>query len=248
MRRYWVPKEALQGELVDLSGDVFHHICVVCRQTVGNRFEVIVDSTAFFVEIIEQKKKSAVAKVIEQRKIPELPKPHIHLALSLPKFTTLEKVLEKSVELGVHTLHLFHSDFSYMRPKSGELAKKQMRWQKIIKGATQQAGRGDLMSLTDIEPLGVLLERFAQSPDSWGVLAFEGEADRDLKEQMAKAQKDQSDVWIFVGAEGGFSPGDLELFKNYDLLPISLGDQVLRVETACVTLVSVLKYGLGHFD
>ena len=42
--------------------------------------------------------------------------------------------------------------------------------------------------------------------------------------------------------------GNIKLFSNYDLLPVSLGDQVLRVETACVTLLGILKYELGHFE
>lgn len=248
MRRYWVPEISLQGDFFKLEEDVFHHIFIVCRQSLGSRFEVIVNSKAYFVEVVDVYKKNAVAKIIEERPIPELSKPHIHLALSLPKFQTLEKVIEKSVELGVHSLHLFHSDFSFMRPKSGELDKKMQRWEKIITGATQQTGRGERMQLTEVEPLDVLLARFSESRQSKGFLAYEGDGKMSLRESLSAVDSEAENIWIFVGAEGGFSEKDLEMFKNYKLLPISLGDQVLRVETACVTIVSILKYGLGHFD
>ncbi|MCJ8276452.1 MAG: RsmE family RNA methyltransferase, partial [Bdellovibrionales bacterium] len=187
-------------------------------------------------------------KIIEVRDLPPLKKPHLHLALSLPKFSTLERVIEKSVELGVHTVHLFSSDFSFMKPKPGELVKKQDRWNKIIKGATQQTGRGDLMELTEVTPLDVLLKEFASQPQTKGLLAYEGDAPLSLKQALSQRGDSIENLWVFVGSEGGFSASDLELFNDSGLLPISLGDQVLRVETACVTLLSILKYGIGHFD
>lgn len=248
MRRYWIEKDKLTAESVVIDGDNFRHICVVCRQEVGDRFEVIADHKAYLVELVELGKKNALGKIIESRAVAELAKPHIHLALSLPKFPTLDKVLEKSVELGVHTVHLFSSDFSFMKPKPTVLEKKQERWRKIIQGATQQTGRGDLMELTEIQPLSVLLEEGFKDPQAAGLLAYEGEGAKDLKSRLDQLDPSIENIWIFVGSEGGFSENDVELFKDYGLLPISLGDQVLRVETACVTLVSILKYGLGHFD
>ena len=76
----------------------------------------------------------------------------------------------------------------------------------------------------------------------------EGEGGEPLSDHIANLRATSDQVWIFVGSEGGFSLKDLELFKDYKLLPVTLGDQVLRVETACVTLVGILRYGLGHYD
>ena len=247
MRRYWVEEEHKTEEGFELTGDVFHHICVVCRRGLNDRFELILKGQAYLVEITEVTNKKATAKVIETRTIAPLPKPEIHLALSLPKFQTLEKVLEKMVELGVHSVHPFTSDFSFVKSSKKVPAKKYGRWEKIIRGATQQTGRGEFLNLTPIKPLSVLLKEFSEQ-EALGLLAYEGEGGENLKNRMAEMGSNPQPLWIFVGSEGGFSTEDLDLFKDYKLLPISLGDQVLRVETACVTLVSILKYGLGHFD
>lgn len=248
MRRYWVPANAIQGNHIILSDDVFHHICGVCRQGLKSRVELIHNQKAHLVEIVELHKKKALAQILETRDMLPLPHPPIHLALSLPRFTTLEKVLEKSVEMGVSKLHLFASDFSFMKPKAKDLEKKTQRWQKIILGATQQTGRGELMELTPIRPLSVLLEEYSRESGAHGRLAYEGDGARPLGQELGSwtGEKAQS-VWIFVGGEGGFSSKDVALFKNSDILPIGLGDQVLRVETACVTLLGILKYHLGHF-
>ena len=82
-----------------------------------------------------------------------------------------------------------------------------------------------------------------------GVFAYEGDAESTLKAQLLKISQESSTkplekIYVFVGSEGGFSEVEVELFKKYSLAPITLGTQVLRVETACVALVSVIKYEL----
>ena len=49
-----------------------------------------------------------------------------------------------------------------------------------------------------------------------------------------------------MGSEGGFSDREVELFEAHNLLPVSLGEQVLRVKTACLSLVSIVKYQAGQ--
>ena len=52
-------------------------------------------------------------------------------------------------------------------------------------------------------------------------------------------------VWLIVGSEGGFSQNEVVSMQKLGLDPVTLGQQILRVETACLTLVAVLKYELG---
>jgi len=244
VRRYWVPKDAFQGDEVRLQGDILHHIRDVCRQRLGAKFEVI-DETgrARLVEITRESKHESVARILETRVIPELPRPHLHLALSLPHFPVFEAVLEKSVELGVKSIRPFFSDFSFIRSKEDVFQKKRPRFEKIIIGATQQSGRGDRMILED--PVGIeeLLKTFNRQSETAGLFAYEGQGVLTAREGLAEMRARQpSEVWVFAGSEGGFSQGEVELFKTFGLRPVTLGSQVLRVETACVALVSIIKY------
>ena len=246
MRRYWVPKDALQGDEVVLKGDTLHHIRDVCRMHMGSKFEVIVEGgAAHLVEIIGETKHESRARVLETRQIPELPRPHIHLALSIPRFPVFEAVIEKAVELGVKEVHPFFSDYSFIRKQEDTWDKKLPRFQKIIQGATQQSGRGDLMPISNPLRLEEMLKTFNRTEGLAGLFAYEGEARLDAKEGVARvAAQNPQDVWVFCGSEGGFSDKEVELFQGVGLTSVTLGPQVLRVETACVALVSVLKYGL----
>ncbi len=261
MRRYWVPQESIAENQVSLRGDVLHHIRDVCRMRLQDRFEVLSeDGKAYLVEITSETKNESIANIIESRKIEPIAKPHVILALSIPRFNVFENVLEKSVELGVHSIQPFFSDYSFIRKQEDVLDKKMARFQKIIQGATQQSGRGDFMPILPALSLTELLKNFNRekeqaslTPGSLvsGLFAYEGEAETSLKSylqeilQNLKTSPEIQKIFVFVGSEGGFSIQEVELFKKYSLKPITLGSQVLRVETACVALVGVIKYELA---
>jgi len=253
VRRYWVPKQALADSQAVLDGEIFHHIFDVCRQEVGSRFELLCgDQKAYLVEVTDVGKKSAKAQILSQRQIPPLPTPHLHLALSIPRFPVMEAVIEKAVEMGVHTLHPFFSDFSFVRKAASLPAAKLERWKKIIVSASQQCGRGELMSLAQPQDLSAILQNFAQNTNPTkgrlGLFAYEGQTHKNVREHLKSIGKeDLTEVWVFVGSEGGFSPAEVHEFQRLTMEPVTLGEQVLRVETACITLLAVLKYEFELF-
>ena len=233
-----------------IEGETLHHIRDVCRLHVGSKFEVIVEGGhALLVEINRETKHESIATVLETRQIPEIPKPHIHLALSIPRFPVFEAVLEKSVELGVHSVQPFFSDFSFIRKQEDIFQKKRARFEKIVVSATQQSGRGDLMPIAN--PMGIedVLDAFNRQTEVQGLFAYEGmgvltaqQATLAMMQTEKGSLPKPSEIWIFVGSEGGFSEREVSLFQSSGLKPVTLGAQVLRVETACLALVSIIKY------
>ena len=255
MRRFWLPISAITGELVTIDGEPLHHIRDVCRMSIGSRFEVMIeDGMARLVEIIEESKKRSLARVIESRAVAPLPRPSINLVLSLPKLPNFESVIEKCVELGVHSVTPALSDFSFLRKVDSALDGKAARWRKIVVSATQQSGRGDLMNVHPAIKLDLAVTTFNQKVQAAesvaGLFAFEGEGGATAKAGLASLRTSPGtmtdSVWLFVGSEGGFSTREVEMFRTNGLQPVTLGAQILRVETACVVLVSILKYDFDH--
>ena len=249
MRRYWVPESAIDNGKVTLSGDVLHHIRDVCRMTKGSKFEVIAGGKAYLVEIQSETKHESHAQIIEERTITPRPKPEIVLVLAVPRIPVLEAVIEKAVELGVSRIELVFSDFSYIRTQDQVLEKKRSRWEKIVISATQQSGRGDLMPIEPAKKLEEVIDSLNRKSSAKGLFAYEGNGMLSAKEGLARLREgagtessDLSEIYVFVGSEGGFSDREVQLFQSVGLLPVTLGAQVLRVETACVALVSILKY------
>ena len=250
MRRYWIEKSQIFNDQVTFKGDLFHHIFDVCRQEVGHHFEVITeDSKAYLVEVINVDKKTANAKIIETRVIERLPTPHIHIALSVSRYPVMDAIIEKSVELGVTSILPFTSEFSFVRtPQSLPLGKLE-RWQKIVISATQQSGRGELLKIHQPLAWKEMLKIINPNAENLCLFAYEGGSTLDsqsfLKTKKESVQKNLNDLWILVGSEGGFSFNEVQELTGLGLHPVTLGQQVLRVETACLTLVAILKYEFG---
>ncbi|MBX3039139.1 MAG: 16S rRNA (uracil(1498)-N(3))-methyltransferase [Bdellovibrionaceae bacterium] len=247
MRRYWIDTADKSGETVHFRGDLHHHIFDVCRQELDSKFEVLTEEgKAYLVRVTQLDRKSATAEVIEERTIPPLAKPWIRVVLSVPRYPVMDSVLEKLVEMGVKSVHPVFSEFSFVRSASTLSDNKVQRWEKIIQSATQQSGRGEKMELHEAQPLKAFLDGINRNQGFAGLFAYEGASTIGIKEELArmKSQTPQglSEIWLFVGSEGGFSTQEVESFQEVGLKPVTLGPQVLRVETACMALVSVLKY------
>lgn len=254
MRRYWIEKNQIYNNQVTFKGDQHHHIFDVCRQEVGHHFEVITeDSKAYLVEVKSVTKKDALAEIIEERVIKALPKPHIHLALSIPRYNVMDSTIERATEMGVSSILPFVSQYSFIRKEKELPAGKQERWQKIIVSATQQCGRGELMKIHDVTNWQNMLQVINPSAQNWCLFAYEGQSIKPIADEI-KSLREQylspdaqlpENIWIIVGSEGGFSLEEAEQMHKLGLHPVTLGSQILRVETACLTLVAVLKYEFG---
>jgi 16S rRNA (uracil1498-N3)-methyltransferase len=249
MRRYWIKPSQIQNTQGTIDGDEFHHIVDVCRQTKGSRFEVLTEGhKAFFVELTEVSKRSAQFQILEERNIPALPLPRIHLCLSVPRFPVFENVIEKMVELGAFDIQLFFSEHSFVRTKDKISRDKFERWSRIVKSSTQQSGRGDLMALHEPLDLATLLDQFNQKPHSACLFAYEGDSQGLIQSTTLSTAIEKidwnslEDLYLFVGSEGGFSTQEANFMREKGYNPVNMGQQILRVETACVALVSILKY------
>jgi 16S rRNA (uracil1498-N3)-methyltransferase len=242
LRRFWIDQKDFSGSIV-IEGDLFHHIREVCRFGEGDQFELLPgDGVAYLAKIAQVAKHGLEALILSNRPIDPLKKPWVHLALSVPRFPKVDFILEKAAELGVHTVSLFVSDYSFPRKISDLSESRMRRWEKINRSAAQQSGRGTLMNLSAPERLENVLNRFKNS-NAAGLFPYEGESCLTFKAALSEVvKKAPEEIWIFVGSEGGFSEREVELFAEFGLKPMTMGSQILRVETACVAMASVIKY------
>ncbi len=247
LRRFYIEPDGIDGSQVHLRGDLVHHIRDVCRFKTGDQFEVLAgDGKAHHVELTHESRSEMTAQILSTRALPPMPKPFITLCVSVPKLPKVDWIVEKCVELGASEVRVFVSDYSFLR-KVGELSENRMaRWRKLVQGATQQSGRGDLMKIGEPVTLDKLLGEFSRNAGTGGLFPYEGESRLGLSSALNELKSRGLDhLWVFVGSEGGFSVREVEMFAKAGLNPTSMGEQILRVETACVALVSVIKYEFG---
>jgi len=247
MRRYWWTKDINNESDVLIEGDLFKHIFKVCRRRIGDHFELLNDKKAYLVRVVEVRKKEALVQVKSSRELPKLKKPHLHLVLSFSQPKVIDKVLEKSVELGVKSLRLVATENSFAKDLK-TLNLKTDRASKIVTQAMQQSGRGEVFDLKEPLVLKDFIERFRSDEGSKvGLMFYEGpsKASEKLLEDLKNQASDVESVYILIGSEGGFAESEALLMQNSGFKVLSLGDQILRVETACVASISILKSSFG---
>jgi 16S rRNA (uracil1498-N3)-methyltransferase len=198
----------------------------VFRYEAGAEVVLFDGNIEVLAKIVELSKKDEKAKlVLGEMKTPvDNSKSKIYLALSILKGEHTDMVVEKATELGVSGIILVLTD---------RVVKKGVnldRLQKIAIEASEQCGRIDVPEITTCESLETLLD--SKDYDKKVVLDMGGE-----KLSNITGEK----ILLFIGPEGGWSDDERNMFKSKTVTLASIGENVLRAETAAIVGVSVLS-------
>ena len=239
MKRFWIERSCLKDQEFRIKDSLYRHICQVCKIKKGEVFELFCEGLQkYTVTLTYISKTQAQAKILETKAVPPLKKPYLHLALSLPRLSKMDSLIEKSVELGLKSLHPFFSEFSFLKKPSKLSSQRERRWTKIIEHSLSQSGRTEPLILHPPQHLKEI-----QIPkEDLAFMAYEGQRGESLFD-LIKKQAPGKAIWLFIGSEGGFSPEEAEFFsKKENGFVGSLGEPILKVETACLFGLSILKY------
>lgn len=154
-----------------------------------------------------------------------IPTKKVTLYLSLIKKDNFELVVQKVTELGVTNI------VPIMSSRSEKKNLNEERLSKITVEASEQCGRGDVPTVSPIITLSKALGEIKNKESSF-VLQMGGTPFSDTK--LQEIVKGSSDVNLFIGPEGGWSTDEEEIFNNLDISSVSLGNTVLRAETAAI--------------
>lgn len=233
MQRYFLKKE---NNYLLTNDDIFH-ILKVMRMKLFDNFEIVNNEGAFLVKItsITPFLYEIVKKIDENNEI----NGYIRLLYCIPKGEKLDLVIQKSVELGVNEVVLINSSRSIAKIDNKNKEKKLERFSKIIKEASEQSKRDKLMKLDEV----IDYKDIDKFKADLSFIAFENESKNDEIKILSYLDKIKGKcVNILIGPEGGFSKEEVEYAKENDFILTSLGKRILRSETACFSLVSLLSY------
>ncbi len=173
---------------------------------------------------------------------------HIVLCQGLLKSARFEWLLEKGTELGVATFAPVVCHRSMAGLKDAGSAKIQ-RWQRIVQEATEQCGRARLPELLPIRPLTHALSNIP--PGALALMPWEEAQERSLRNALqaispAAGQDTPSKmtVVLFIGPEGGLTTEEVMLAQKHAVQVVTLGQRILRAETAALAAVASVMYEL----
>jgi 16S rRNA (uracil1498-N3)-methyltransferase len=228
LHRFYINKKITEKTFDIVDSTLVHQWKKVFRYNVGGQV-ILFDGFGYdFTCIITSLKNlGATVSVLDKKEVLKQNR-KIWLCVSLLKKDNFELVVQKATELGVSNI------VPVLFDRSEKKKINEKRLEKIIKEASEQSGRGELMILHPVQTLENLL--------SSGILPQEKiflNMDRPPIKNYLNSQKDQYSFSIFVGPEGGFSQKDLDIFKKYNILGFELGKTTLRAETASIVAPSL---------
>jgi 16S rRNA (uracil1498-N3)-methyltransferase len=232
MQRYF--SNLVKNNVYLLSNDDSYHIKKVMRMNLGEKIEIVDNKTVYICEIISLDPVSAkvVSKLDENHENDK----NIILVQSLVNETKMDYILQKGTELGVSEFYPYKASNSVVK-ENDKSNKKIIRWQKIVKEASEQSKRNIIPVVHKIVDISSLCKIKADVK----ILLTVRETSKNIK-NILKDLKKYDTLIIVVGPEGGFTSLEEETLINNGFISTSLGGRVLRTETAGMAAIAMINY------
>jgi 16S rRNA (uracil1498-N3)-methyltransferase len=243
VRSFFLGDNAVFEDTATVTGELYRHMARVLRLKQGDEVTLIDDGGRRLCgAIAEVGAKSLTVRITKEQPAPEQQEGlRITLYQGLPKGEKLDLILQKCTELGVSEVVTFDAERSIVKLRGERSAGRLERCEKIVQEAARQSGRS---SLPKVAIGGNLEQVLKNARQNVRLLLWEGERTTRLRE-VFEAYRSPESVAVVVGPEGGLSAGEVEQAIACGFTPVSLGQRILRTETAGLAMLSILQFYWG---
>ena len=243
MPRFFMAGTNIMGGMAIMTGRDAEHVRVL-RLRPGEDM-IICDGkgTDYKCRLVKADREQVEAEVIEVVPCPAEPTVQGTVLCGLPKGDRTDYIIQKCVEAGASEIMFFQSDRCVAKPDKPE--KKLERWQRIAEEAAKQSGRGIIPQVSWAGAYADALNVANQK--ELGLFMYET-GEREALNAVLEANSDVKTAAIVTGPEGGFAPFEADLARIVGLHICSMGERILRCETAPVVAVSALMYATGNLS
>jgi 16S rRNA (uracil1498-N3)-methyltransferase len=247
VKQFLLAKEPDDG-IVRLDGDDYRYLVRVRRLAPGEFFPALLpNGEETLIQVLSVEKGVLTGKRVSAQNPQYSPSPSIPALLlfqALPKGEKMDLIVRQAAEGGITEIVPFVSEFSIAKASAGE--QKFSRWQRIIREARQQCGSKIATAirrpLSKEEMINYWKERKAAR--ALGLLFHhQGLEKKTLHSYLDSSYLDSVPevIVIAVGPEGGFSGAEVSLFLENGFNPITIGDTILRAETAALYCAAAVR-------
>jgi len=250
MHRFYIDPAQGQQKILHLSERESHHGLRVLRVREGERV-VALDGAGseFMCEVQDIHDDTLSLKVLQKNFGARVPY-QITLMQAIPKGKTMESIVQKATELGVHRIVPLLAERSVVQLQEESASAKVEKWQGTAIEAIKQCGSVWLPQIETPVSVAAFLSK-GERPDLPLIATLQPGAQHPRKffaEFSDERKRLPSSVAVWVGPEGDFTPAEINAIRGSGALPITLGQLILRSETAAFYCLSILNYELQAPD
>jgi len=238
-RRFFV--EQFTGNTAAIAGDAAHHLGRVLRAQEGQLYELS-DGQRIRLGRIEKVARDRVEFSLLEEIPADQPAIDVTLLLAIVKFDAFEWAIEKATELGVSTI----VPLAAARSEKALLAaagKRADRWKKILAEASQQSRRVRVPLLRDLEQPALAFSSHATAPIK---IMLSERPDAPTLRQILQAEPPRRQAFLAIGPEGGWTDAEFAAAQAAGFREASLGNLILRTETAVAAALASINYALAE--
>lgn len=236
-------KSVKENKIIIDEKENYNHIVKSLRVKVGETLLLIDENEIEYkttVSKIENKfvECDVISYEKSQRDLPY----NLYLAQTPLRSDAQLTIMEKATELGVRGIYPIYTENCALK-KSVALSKLE-KWQKVMYEASKQCERANIPTCYDLTTLETVIndKKFNR------VIALcERNTNGSFKEYLRKhPAKDGENILLIIGPEGGFSENEFELMRKHNLPMLTLGDLILKAETAVIVTLGNIVYEFGN--
>jgi 16S rRNA (uracil1498-N3)-methyltransferase len=226
-RRRWIADD-FSGDRAALTGAHADHLVRVLRAQAGQEFDIAAGNEV---------RRGKIVRIADGRvefdlgeRIELAASASITLVLSIFKFDRMEWAIEKCTELGVARIVPVIAQRTE-KHLAGAALKRVERWQRLARQASEQSRRPAVPEIA----LPIKLQDAVGMSAPARIVLAETERKVHLKELIPMDE----DVVLACGPEGGWIEDELKRFREAGWVRASLGDTILRAETAAIAATAI---------
>ena len=232
MQRYFA-KNIIDDKVLLYDEDI-HHIKHVMRMSNSDIIQVVYDKK-LYKACIDNLVNNDI-RIVEQIEQIDDKYPDICLIIPALKEQKMDYILQKGTEIGIKQFIVAPFERSVVKYDDRKKNVKLNRWEKICKEASEQSMRVDIPIISIENNLD-----FIDKLDGIKLICSTNEKEHYIKYALKKIS-DYDKLFIVIGPEGGISDMEETYYIEKGFKKVSLGSQIMRVETVPIFLASVIRY------
>lgn len=242
MPHFFISQNSITDNIITiLEKENYNHIARALHVKTGEKLLLVDEEQIQYETIVEKITSNSIsAKITQFYKSPRILPIKLYLAQAVLKKEAQADAIQKACELGIKGIYPMISDNCTI--KKSYVSDKIEKYNKLSYEASKQCERPDIAPVFDVCTLESMLEN---NDFDIKIACVEKYAQTTLKSYLngLKPAKDAK-ILVIIGPEGGFSEREFDMLKTSKIPMVSLGNLILRADTAVVAALSNIIYGL----
>jgi 16S rRNA (uracil1498-N3)-methyltransferase len=238
MKNLFLDSKCLHGNRVIINGDRSHYLKNVRRLREGSRLETIIGTKKYSLVVSAILKSKIICEIVTRRDVQIYEGVPIYVYQGLLKSTKMDLVISRLSELGVSEFFPVKTERAIPGINAG--IERINRWKRLAKEGAKVSGFEKTMTVH--EP--VMFEKLEHIVrDESNILLFSTSTRGDHIKMILENScfSEHNGFHLIFGPEGDFSEDEIKMLLHFDVIPVTMGDFVLKSETASIVAAGFIR-------